>query len=274
MTLPLKSHRIHRLRQSHLQEEEDNLVVEEPLEIRVNGERMGVVMRTPGEDFELARGFLLSEGILPAHEIAAHLPVLQIDWGRDEMGLEIPNVVACVLPHLSTEHLQACRRQGVATASCGICGRASLERVRVQANPLNDCFTFSYAGFASLVERIAAEQNTFAATGGLHAAALFSNTGEVFGVCEDIGRHNAVDKIVGKALLVHQYPLSQFGLWVSGRLSFEMAQKALLAGIPFVVAVSAASSLAVELAEACGMTLIGFLRDEQGVVYCGKSRLR
>lgn len=273
MTLSLKTHRIHRLRHSRLHEEDDDLVVEEPLEIRVNGESMGVVMRTPGHDFELARGFLLSEGILPAYEIAEHLRTLRIDWARDEMGLEIPNVVDCAVPNLSHEHLQACRRQGVATASCGICGRASLERVRVQAVSLYDRFTFSYAALAHLTERVATEQNTFAATGGLHAAALFTSTGEVFGVCEDIGRHNAVDKVIGKALLVHGPPLSQLGLWVSGRLSFEMAQKALLAGIPFVVAVSAASSLAVELGEECGMTLIGFLRNEQAVIYCGKHRL-
>lgn len=274
MTLPIKTHRIHRLRHARLHEENDTLVVEEPLEIRVNGESMGVVMRTPGHDFELARGFLLSEGILPAHEIAEHLRTLRLDWARDEMGLEIPNVVDCALPGLSREHLQACRRQGLATASCGICGRASLERVRVQAGELLDQFTFSCAALADLTERITLAQNAFAATGGLHAAALFTSTAELFGVREDIGRHNAVDKIVGAALLVHQHPLSQYGLWVSGRLSFEMAQKALLAGIPFVVAVSAASALAVELGEECGMTLIGFLRDDQAVVYTGKSRLQ
>lgn len=273
MTLPMKTRRIQRLRHARLHEEEDCLVVEEPLEIRVNGESVGVVMRTPGHDFELARGFLLSEGLLPAHEIAEHLRALRLDWARDEMGLEIPNVVDCAAPNLSHEHLQACRRQAVATASCGLCGRASLERVQVQASPLRDHFTFSCAALAGLTQRIATEQNTFAATGGLHAAALFTSAGEVFGVREDIGRHNAVDKIIGKALLAYQPPLSQFGLWVSGRLSFEMAQKALLAGVPLVAAVSAASSLAVELGEECGMTLIGFLRNEQAVLYCGKHRL-
>ncbi len=273
MNLPTKQYTVHRLQQEHMHEEVDCLVVEEPLEIRVNNQTLGVVMRTPGHDFDLARGFLLSEGIFPARESNTHLKTLRLDCARDEFGLEIPNVVSCALPDLSAEHLQACQRQMVATSSCGICGRASLERVRLQAPKLAGGFSISMPTLKSLSARIAENQTTFAATGGLHAASLFENSGAIILVREDIGRHNAVDKVLGAALLEHAHPLSNFGLWVSGRLSFEMAQKALLAGIPFVAAVSAASSLAVDLAQETGMTLAGFLRNERAVIYTGKHRI-
>lgn len=265
----MKQYAVQRYRRETLRVESDCLVVEEPLEIRLNGHTLGVVMRTPGNDEELARGFLLSEGALPFPEIYLHLPTLAIDSARDEMGLEIPNVMHCVAPNLQTEQILALRRQMVATSSCGICGRASLEQVRVQALPLQPGFTCSLTALYRLAARIATQQTAFAATGGLHAAALFDRRGEVVLVREDIGRHNAVDKVIGAALLPRSHPLADFGLWVSGRLSFEMAQKALLAGISFVAAVSAASALAVDLARETGMTLVGFLREEQAVVYHG-----
>ncbi len=273
MSFPTKHYAIHRLQHEALHEATDCLVVEEPVEIRVNGHALGVVMRTPGHDFELARGFLLSEGILPLQEINWHLQSLIIDWARDEMGLEIPNVINCLAPKLPLEQVLAGRRQMVATSSCGICGRASLERVRLQALQLSDRFRYSLSALQGLAARIATHQKSFAATGGLHAAALFQSSGEILNVREDIGRHNAVDKVLGAALLERAHPLSDYGLWVSGRLSFEMAQKALLAGIPLVAAVSAASSLAVDLAHETDMTLVGFLREEHAVIYHGKQRL-
>ncbi|NUO81148.1 formate dehydrogenase accessory sulfurtransferase FdhD [candidate division KSB1 bacterium] len=274
MNLPTKNYFIHRLQQGTVREAIDCLVVEEPLEIRVNGLALGVVMRTPGQDFELARGFVLSEGIVPPHECQAHLQTLTIAWAHDEFGLEIPNVLLCSLPALTPAHLRSCQRQMLATSSCGICGRASLERVRVQAPRLADQFAISANALKKMPADIRGHQMHYAATGGLHAAALFQGAGEIIYACEDIGRHNAVDKVIGLALLHHSHPLSDFGLWVSGRLSFEMAQKALLAGIPFVAAVSAASSLAVDLAHETGMTLVGFLREDRAAVYTGKHRLR
>jgi FdhD protein len=273
MTFPTKHYPVQRVQRATLREANDCLVVEEPLEIRVNGHTLGVVMRTPGHDFELSRGFLLAEGILPPAEINWHLQTLSIDWARDEMGLEIPNAVNCLAPGLESERVRASLRQMIATSSCGICGRASLERVRLQALPLRDRFRCSLPALHGLAARIATHQTNFAATGGLHAAALFSSAGEIIFVREDIGRHNAVDKVIGAALVERAHPLSDCGLWVSGRLSFEMAQKALLAGIPFVAAVSAASSLAVDLGRETGMTLVGFLRDEQAAVYHGKQRV-
>lgn len=273
MSLSTKQYPIHRLQRATLRAERDHLAVEEPLEIRVNGLALGVVMRTPGNDFELARGFLLAEGLFPPQEINWHLSALSLDWARDEMGLEIPNVIECSAPGLALEHVRACQRQMTATASCGICGRASLARVRLQAAALDDHFTLAREALQSLTARVIARQAAYAATGGLHAAALFNHEGEILIVREDIGRHNAVDKTVGAALPARAHPLADCGLWVSGRLSFEMAQKALLAGIPFVAAVSAASSLAVDLAHETGMTLVGFLREQQAVVYAGKQRL-
>ncbi|MEK7728914.1 MAG: formate dehydrogenase accessory sulfurtransferase FdhD [candidate division KSB1 bacterium] len=273
MNLPTKQYAVQRFQQKVLLEATDCLAVEEPLEIRVNGHTLGVVMRTPGDDFELARGFLLSEGVLPLQEINLHLQTLILDCARDEMHLEIPNVVHGFVPGLDLERVQACQRQMVATSSCGICGRASLERVRLQALQLNEGFRCAIPNLQALAARIATQQTSFVATGGLHAAALFKSNGEILNVREDIGRHNAVDKVIGAALLQHPHPLSSCGLWVSGRLSFEIAQKALLAGIPLVVAVSAASSLAVDLARETGMTLVGFLREEHAVVYHGKQRV-
>lgn len=273
MNFSMKPYEVRRCNGETRLTENDHLVVEEPLEIRVNGHPLGVVMRTPGHEPELARGFVLSEGILPLHEINLYLAALTLDVARDEMGLEIPNVINVSVPNLALAPLLAARRQMVATASCGICGRASLEQVRQQALPLRSGFACALAIIYRLTACIAAQQAAFAQTGGLHAAALFNRSGEILFVREDIGRHNAVDKVIGAALLAREYPLADCGLWVSGRLSFEMAQKALLAGIPCVAAVSAASSLAVDLARQTGMTLVEFLRNEQAVIYCGEKNL-
>ncbi|MGH7494555.1 MAG: formate dehydrogenase accessory sulfurtransferase FdhD [bacterium] len=249
--------------------ESDFLVVEEPLEIRVNNQTLAAIMRTPGHEFELVHGFLLAEGFFYQSDYAA----VEIEWVRDELGLRIPNVVNCAIPNFSSHDFEKGRRRLTATSSCGICGRASLEQVFLQAPPLSGDFKISFIDLQSLPDHLYVQQAAFSQTGGLHAAALFSQEGKLFAVREDIGRHNAVDKVVGWALQQRMYPLSNCGLLVSGRLSFEMAQKALLAGIPMVAAISAASSLAVELAEESGMTLVGFLREGQAVIYAGQQRI-
>ncbi len=263
---------VRRWQRERWSEETDSLVVEEPLEIRVNGQALAVVMRTPGEDFELAHGFLLSEGFL-AGEVNTNPCEIPIDCARDELGLEIPNVVNCTIAKFTSGELEKRRRWLTSTSSCGICGRASLEHVFLRAPALRGDFNISLTDLLRLPSHLRARQTAFAKTGGLHAAALFTQDGKLLGVREDIGRHNAVDKVIGWALQRRMYPLSHVGLLVSGRLSFEMAQKALLAGIPLVGAISAASALAVELAEESGMTLVGFLREGQAVVYSGPQRL-
>jgi FdhD protein len=182
-------------------------------------------------------------------------------------------VVNCTIPGLNSEEFERRRRWLAATSSCGICGRASLEQVFLQAPALNGDFNISFAALRLLPALLHAQQAAFSKTGGLHGAALFSREGKILVVREDIGRHNAVDKVVGWALQRRMHPLFHCGLLVSGRLSFEMAQKALLAGIPMVAAISAASSLAVEMAEESGMTLVGFLRENQAVVYAGQQRI-
>lgn len=272
MTEAIKAFSVHRLSRGTLHATSDLLAVEEPLEIRLNEQPLAVVMRTPGDDFNLACGFLLTEGLLTGAD-GRLLPLPGIDWARDEFGLPIPNVVVCTLASLPAATVAAAQRRLYATSSCGICGRASLERIFLQAPGLQRHFTLTAAALNQLPEKLAAAQSHFARTGGLHAAALFSDAGELVKVCEDIGRHNAVDKALGWALQQGFYPLTDFGLLVSGRLSFEMAQKALLAGISLVAAISAASSLAVELAGAAGMALAGFVRGEQAVIYAGHERI-
>lgn len=269
----IKTFTIHRARRQDLREERDRLVVEEPLEIRLNHQPLAVVMRTPGDDFDLARGFLLSEGILTKDNWKEAVNSLAITWAYDELRLPIPNVVSCTLAALSEKDILKIPRQIYATSSCGICGRASLERIFLQAPKLRGDFSIGLSALLHLPDRLANVQTDFSQTGGLHAAALFTPEGNLLNMREDIGRHNAVDKVIGRALRDGHYPLSDFGLLVSGRLSFEMAQKALLAGISCVAAISAASSLAVELAEESGMTLAGFVRGEQAVIYTGRHRI-
>ncbi len=276
---------VNRIRRERVEEATDALVVEEPLEIRLNNMPLAVIMRTPGDDFDLARGFLLTEGIAPRAEGEGRKAKdkerraevgdghLRIDYARDELGLEIPNVVNCCMPGLAEAEAAGWQRHIFASSSCGICGRASLERVRLQAPLPNSHWQIPFSILQTIPEKLRACQAAFISTGGLHAAALFSPSGEIVALREDIGRHNAVDKILGRAMRRYELPLSHFGLLVSGRLSFEIAQKALLGGLPFVAGISAASSLAVELAEASGMTLVGFLRGETAVVYAGPQRI-
>lgn len=268
----------------------DALTVEEPLEIRLNDIPLAVVMRTPGHDFDLVRGFLLTEGIFQKQTAngpgistkmtngklrqTANLgEQLEIDHARDELGLEIPNVVNCQWPAITTAEIAGWQRHIFASSSCGICGRASIDRVRVEAPILQTTWKIPFHLLQDLPEKLRPHQTTFSATGGLHAAALFSLSGDIVAWREDVGRHNAVDKILGWAMQQEALPLANFGLLVSGRLSFELVQKAWLGGIALMAGISAASSLAVELADESGMTLVGFLRGDTAVIYSHPRRI-
>ena len=250
----------------------DSLAAEEPLEIRVGGRALTVTMRTPGNDFDLARGFLVSEGVVAADsDIAAirYCAGATVDGGNSYNVLDVVLADGVPLPDVSVE------RNFYTTSSCGLCGKASLEAVRtisrwrVDRDPLR----LKAATISSLPEKLRAAQRVFDRTGGLHAAALFDANGDLWCVREDVGRHNAVDKVVGWALDQRRLPLSGTTLMVSGRASFELVQKAVMAGIPALAAVSAPSSLAVDLAREMGLTLIGFLRGSSMNVYSGVERI-
>ncbi|MGP3976457.1 formate dehydrogenase accessory sulfurtransferase FdhD [Streptomyces sp. 8N114] len=265
-----------RIRDGAVSTRPDTLVAEEPLEIRLDGKPLAVTMRTPGDDFALAAGFLVSEGVIAsaADDIAA---IVYCDSARDEDGASTYNTVDVRLaPHVPAPDLATLERNVYTTSSCGLCGKASLEAVRTTARweldgdqPLG----ISTELLARLPDRLRAAQRVFDRTGGLHAAALFSPTGELLDVTEDVGRHNAVDKLVGRAAQNGTLPLRNALLMVSGRASFELAQKAVMAGIPVLAAVSAPSSLAVDLAEESGLTLVGFLRGASMNIYAGAHRL-
>ena len=248
----------------------DFVAREEPLEIQLRGVSLAVVMRTPGHDDELVRGFLVTERVVGrAADIAAirHCRVVSDPAAED-------NVVAVTLRDGVHVDLEALRRNLFANASCGVCGKASIDSALAVAPPLDDRSRVSAALVSGLAAQLAAAQPTFARTGGLHAAGLFAADGALLVAREDIGRHNAVDKVIGWALARDRLPLAGHLLMVSGRISFEIAQKALAARIPVVAAVSAPSSLAVELAESAGLTLIGFLRNGRFNVYGRHDRIR
>ena len=231
-------------------EGDEVLAVEEPLEIRIGGEPVAVTMRTPGHDEELALGFCLTEGLTP---LAARIP--------DDLAANSVDVDAT---GFDPERL---RRHFYTSSSCGVCGKGAIEAVRVDAPPVESEVHVPEALVASLPGRLLEAQRAFAATGGLHATGLFSATGELLCVREDVGRHNALDKVVGWAFREGMLPLADRILCVSGRLSFELVQKASVAGCPLMVAVGAPSSLAVELAQDRGITLCGFVRDGRATVY-------
>jgi FdhD protein len=230
--------------------ERDHVAVEEPLEIRVNGEAVAVTMRTPGHDEELVLGFCLSEGITPR---SARLP--------DDLAA---NTVEVEAPGFDPDGL---RRSFFTSSSCGVCGKGALEAVAVEAPAVESRWTVGAGLAGSLPDRLRAGQGAFAATGGLHATGLFDRAGNLACVREDVGRHNAMDKVVGWAFVGGLLPLGDSILCVSGRLSFELVQKAAVAGCPLLVAVGAPSSLAVELARDRGITLCGFARGGRMNVY-------
>ncbi|MEO7412603.1 MAG: formate dehydrogenase accessory sulfurtransferase FdhD [Opitutaceae bacterium] len=243
---------------------DDFVAVEEPLEIRVNGRPFAVVMRTPGHDLELSAGYLLSEGILTQRgQIVRIGPCLARAPG------EADNVVAVELTDFDARKLRTLARTSTMGSSCGTCGKTSIEQVHQNFPPLTPQATVTAALIQALPARLAQHQNVFHATGGLHGAALFRDDGALVKVREDVGRHNAVDKLLGWALLNGAMPLAGHGLFVSGRISFEIVQKALAARIGLVAGISAPTSLAVDFARASGQTLVGFVRDGRANVYAG-----
>lgn len=250
----------------------DTLAVEEPLELRVNGKPLAVTMRTPGSDRELAQGFLFTEAVVAERGDIASIRYCN---SLDANGRSTYNVLDIALaPNVPMPDVGA-ERNFYTTSSCGVCGKASLEAVRLQTrhSPADDPVTVQAAALSGMPETMRSTQKIFDRTGGLHAAALFTADGRLLALREDVGRHNAVDKLIGWALENNRIPLRGVVLMVSGRASFELVQKAVMAGIPVLAAVSAPSSLAVELARAAGVTLAGFLRGSTMNVYSRPDRL-
>jgi FdhD protein len=254
----------------------DLLAAEEPLGIRVDGTALTMTMRTPGDDVELAAGFLVGEAIVRGRDDITGIKACDgTTCGHlDHRDGEIGNIVDIALaPGVAVT--SGARRSFMTTSACGVCGKTSIDDICVlpQAPLSADTTVFEPATITSLPDRLREAQRVFSSTGGLHAAGLFTQAGELLVVREDVGRHNAVDKIVGWAVLQDKLPLAGCALLVSGRASFELVQKAVLAGIPLLAAVSAPSSLAAELAEEAGLTLIGFLRGQSMNVYTGAHRV-
>ncbi|POX46159.1 sulfurtransferase FdhD [Streptomyces sp. Ru71] len=262
-----------RIRDGAVSTRPDTLVAEEPLEIRLNGRPLAITMRTPGDDFALAAGFLVSEGVLAEESDLQNIVYCAgatVDGSNTYNVVDVKTAGHVVVPDITLE------RNVYTTSSCGLCGKASLDAVRTTTRwPVADTPPLRVTPqlLTGLPDRLRAAQRVFDRTGGLHAAALFSEEGELLDVREDVGRHNAVDKLVGRALRNGDLPLSRAILLVSGRASFELAQKAVMAGIPVLAAVSAPSSLAVDLAAETGLTLVGFLRGASMNVYAGEERV-
>lgn len=249
----------------------ETLVVEEPLEIRVNGAAVTVTMRTPGSDFELAQGFLLTEGVIAGR---GDVQTIRYCGGAVE-GTNTYNVLDVSLAAGIAAPTLDVTRNFYTTSSCGVCGKASLDAVRLigRFSPGADPAPVAAATIKAMPAQLRSAQKVFDTTGGLHAAALFTVDGAMLAVREDVGRHNAVDKVIGWALEQQRVPLTGSVLLVSGRASFELTQKAVMAGIPVLAAVSAPSSLAVSLAEESGLTLVAFLREDSMNVYTRADRI-
>jgi FdhD protein len=255
----------------------DTLVAEEPLELRVDGKPLSVTMRTPGHDLELAHGFLLTEGVLGSASDVATARYCDSFDGRpgEERGRNTYNVLDMALAPGVESPDASLKRNFSTTSSCGVCGKASLDAVRLKTrfSPAVDPLTVTPALLSTLPDTLRSAQKLFDSTGGLHAAGLFTSSGDLLVAREDVGRHNAVDKVLGWALLDGRVPAAGTVLMVSGRASFELVQKAVMAGIPLLAAVSAPSSLAAELADDAGVTLVGFLRGETMNVYTHAHRV-
>jgi FdhD protein len=261
---PTERARVTKVREGVVSEQPDVLAAEEPLEIRLEGEAVAVTMRTPGNDTELAVGFLIGEAIVRPDQIANVLEC------RSEEG---DGGVVDVKLAPGTEPSAGWQRNFYTTSSCGVCGKASIDAVRVAADPLASGPAVARTALEAMPDALRSAQRVFDRTGGLHAAGLFSSDGVALAVREDVGRHNAVDKVVGRFALDRGLPLHERALLVSGRASFEIVQKALVAGVALVAAVSAPSTLAVRLAKESGMTLVGFLRPGGFNVYAGPERI-
>lgn len=259
------SRRILKLGTHSRQAVEDVLAVEEPLEIRIHNQPLSLTMRTPSHDAELAAGFLFAEGVIKSAADIAQLAPSPRNRDGNVLNVILADRVACDWAKL--------KRHFTTTSSCGLCGRESIAAVRKQLPRVRTTVKVPASRLQALPQKLRAAQAVFAATGGLHGAGMFDLRGRLLIAREDIGRHNAVDKVLGWGLLNGQLPFDRRILLVSGRASFEIVQKALAARIPILCAVSAPSSLAVELAQSAGMTLVGFLRDGSMNVYCGPRRV-
>jgi FdhD protein len=252
-----------------LRRKDDYLAVEEPLEIRIGEHPLSVTMRTPGHDLELAAGFLFTEGLVQRRG-----QILKLQTASPESALNSGNIVQVELTPDAMPDFDKMRRHFFAASSCGICGKASIDSVRSRLlQPPNPNFRLAPKVLLRMPDALRSSQDVFKRTGGLHAAALFDAGGTLLALREDIGRHNAVDKLIGWALREGRLPLAESVLLVSGRGGFEIIQKAIVAGVPVVASVSAPSSLAVQLARELRLTLIGFLRGRRFVIYAGEDRL-
>ena len=263
--------RVTAVRDGSAGERPDRVATEEPMEIRVGGPGqepgpIAVTMRTPGGDFELAAGFLFTEGLIHSAEEIAKVSYCELPPEEQHY-----NVVTVRLAH-DFDH-ESVSRNFYSTSSCGICGKASLEDVHVRCKPIGEGPVVAGTVISRLPDALLEGQQVFEQTGGLHASGLFDTDGKLLSLREDVGRHNAVDKLVGESLLAGRLPLSERIMQVSGRVSFEIVQKAAVAGIPIVCAVSAPSSLAVEAAEDLGVTVVGFVRDDRFNVYSHPERV-
>ena len=248
---------------------QDVVAAEDPLEIQIMGAQIAVLMRTPGNDLDLVRGFLVTEKVVEHEEqirTIAHCETLTSPEAED-------NVVRVVLQDSVDLDLERLKRNLFATSSCGVCGKAAIENVISLTSPVDDDTRFAVSLLYNLPLQLRDAQAVFDVTGGLHGAALFNSEGVLVCVREDVGRHNAIDKVIGWALEHGAVPLSGHILMVSGRVSFEVVQKACVAGLPLVAAVSAPTSLAVRTAEAMGVTLVGFLRGQRANVYTHQERV-
>ncbi len=249
---------------------EDWVTVEEPLEIRVGAQTLAVTMRTPGHDHDLAAGWLVTEGIVSRPEELVRLEHCRETRSPEEEG----NVVIARITAQSGDVLDRARRLLLTSSSCGLCGKGSIESIHGRFTPITVAAGTSPEVLLALPDALRRAQTTFGRTGGLHAAGVFSLSGELLVAREDVGRHNAVDKVIGSLFRQGRLPLSETILCVSGRTSFEIVQKALAAGIPIVAAVSAPSSLAIDLARESNMALAGFLRGGGFNLYSGEDRVR
>jgi FdhD protein len=266
-------HTIIKVSRQQTREQEDELAVEEPLQIQLQlnsvsgriNKNIAVTMRTPGHDKEVAAGFLFTEGIINSREQVSHIVYVNNEENRIMVALKEE-----VIPLLHNT-----QRNFYTTSSCGVCGKASIDAIKTNPSFNKDVKKISVAAgtFYLLQDVLRRQQSMFESTGGLHAAALFNSNGEFILLREDVGRHNALDKLIGNAVLNDQLPLPDKILLLSGRASFELVQKAAMAGIKMIAAVGAPSSLAVELAQEYDITLIGFLRPEKFNIYCGAHRI-
>jgi FdhD protein len=261
-----------RVREQGVNRRPDALAAEDPLELRVDGRALAVTMRTPGHDVELAHGFLLTEGVITS---ADDIATARYCDSVDDTGRNTYNVLDLALSPGVPPPDDGVERRFYTTSSCGVCGKASLDAVRTRTvfPPGDDPVELPAEVLFGLPDALRAAQKVFDSTGGLHGAGLFTADGTLLAVREDVGRHNAVDKVLGHALLTGAVPAVGTVLMVSGRASFELTQKAVMAGVPALAAVSAPSSLAVEMADDAGMTLVGFLRGRSMNIYAGASRV-